>query len=70
MFYISLVIGFGCGIIGALMAFVITRNEFQKHQFHGRQLLKVSLQAAVTTFAIFLGSAIVLGYLLIRFVQR
>ncbi len=69
MIYISVVIGFGCGLIAALMAFVITRNEYQKHQFEGRRLLVVSLQAAGTTFLVFLVSAIVIGYLLIRFVN-
>ncbi len=66
--FISLIIGLGCGITAGFTAFVITRNEYQKHQFGRRRLLRVSLQAARTAFALFPASAIVPGYLLTRFV--
>ena len=68
MFYISIVIGLGCGIIASLMAFVITWNEYQRHQFERKHLLRISLQAAGTTFVVFLFSAILIGYLLLYFI--
>jgi hypothetical protein len=67
MFYISLVIGIGCGFIASLMAFVITWNEYQRHQLRVPRLIRLSLQAAVTAFIFFLAVALLFGYVLMHF---
>jgi len=70
MFGISLVIGLGSGIIAALMAFVITWNEYQRHQLRLPSLIRLSLQAAATAFVFFLSVALLFGYVLIHFILR
>ena len=63
---LNLFMAFGLvfGSLAAMMAFLITHEEYSRHHFPRRQLLKASLEAAGVSFmAIFL-LAVVIGYLL------
>jgi hypothetical protein len=51
-------------LIAALMAFLITWHEYQKHQFKGRKLFIESFRAALFAFAIFVLISIIIVYLL------
>jgi len=60
---IMLSFGIFFGLIASVMAFLITYNEYQKHQFTKKRLWKASLESAFVTFIFFLVLSIVLGYL-------
>jgi len=64
----SIVIGIAFGFIAALMAFVITWHEYEKHKLTGKRLFKEAFQAAIFTFGIFLLLSLLIGFLLVRFV--
>jgi len=68
MLVFSIVIGIIFGFLAALMAFVITWHEYEKHKFTVKRLFKESFQAGIFTFAIFLLLSILIGFLLERFV--
>jgi nucleoside recognition membrane protein YjiH len=70
MLVFSIVIGIIFGFLAALMAFVITWYEYEKHKFTGRRLFKGAFQAAVFTFVVFLLLSILIGFLLVRFVIK
>ena len=61
----SIMLAFGIifGLIASVMAFLITYNEYQRHQFTKKRLWKVSLESSIFTFIFFLILSIVLGYL-------
>jgi ribose/xylose/arabinose/galactoside ABC-type transport system permease subunit len=58
---INLVFGSIFGFLAALMAFLITYQEYYKHEFRGKKLFMISFNAAVVAFFFFLISAIILG---------
>jgi len=70
MLVFSIVIGIVFGFLAALMAFVITWHEYEKHKFTGRRLFKEAFQAAAFTFVVFLLLSILVGFLLVRFVIK
>jgi len=68
MLVFSIVIGIVFGFIAALMAFVITWHEYEKHKFTGKRLLKEAFQSAIFTFAVFLILSFIIGFVLKHFV--
>ena len=68
MLGISLAIGVVFGSVAALMAFVITWREFERHKFAGKRLFKEAFQSGIFTFVVFLLLSILVGFLLMRFV--
>ena len=67
MLVISIVLGIIFGFIAALMAFVITWHEYEKHKFAGKRLFMQAFQAAIFTFAVFLFLSLLIGFLLEHF---
>ncbi len=59
---IMLVLGTIFGIIASAMAYLITYEEYRKHQFPKQRLIKTSLQSALFTFLFFLILSLILGY--------
>ena len=70
MLAISIVLGIVFGFIAALMAFVITWHEYEKHKFAGKRLFMQSFQAAIFTFAVFLLLSLLAGFLIMRFIIK
>jgi hypothetical protein len=66
MLAFSIVIGIVFGFFAALMAFVITWHEYEKHKFTGRRLFMQAFQAAIFTFAVFLLLSLLVGFFLAR----
>lgn len=63
MYPIMFTLGIIFGFIASVMAYLITYNEYQKHQFPRSKLIKVSLESAIFTFIFFLILSVILGYL-------
>jgi len=70
MLRFSVVIGVIFGFLAALMAFVITWHEYEKHKFTGRRVFKEAFQSGIFAFAIFLLLSLLLGFLLVHFVIK
>jgi H+/Cl- antiporter ClcA len=70
MLVFSIVIGIVFGLLAALMAFVITWHEYEKHKFTGKRIFKEAFQSAIFTFAIFLLLSILTGFFLVRFIIK
>ena len=70
MLRFSVVIGVIFGFLAALMAFVITWHEYEKHKFTGRRLFKEAFHSGIFTFAIFLLLSILTGFFLVRFIIK
>jgi H+/Cl- antiporter ClcA len=68
MLVLSIVIGIIFGFFAALMAFVITWHEYEKHKFTGKRLFKEAFQAAIFTFIVFLILSFIIGFVLKYFV--
>jgi H+/Cl- antiporter ClcA len=68
MLVFTIVIGIVFGFIAALMAFVITWHEYEKHKFTGKRLFKEAFQSAIFTFAVFLILSFIIGFVLKHFV--
>ena len=68
MLVISILIGIIFGFLAALMAFVITWHEYEKHKFTGKRLFKEAFQSAIFTFAVFLILSFIIGFVLKHFV--
>lgn len=62
-FFVFLLIGVIFGAIGALMAFFITLEEYRKHFLGGNRAFKEAFRTAVVTFVVFVGLAMVVGFL-------
>ena len=69
-FLIPLFFGFFFGILAAIVAFLITYQEYQKHKFSKSRLIKMSLEAAFFTLIVFVVISLVVGYVLINFVLK
>ena len=67
MLVISIVLGIIFGFIAALMAFVITWHEYEKHKFAGKRLFMQAFQAAILAFTVFLLLSLLAGFFLERF---
>lgn len=61
-------IGATFGSLAALMAFLITWNELQKHKLPARRLAAESMRTAVFTFVLFFVLALVIGYVFTTFI--
>ena len=68
MLVFSIVIGIVFGLLAALMAFVITWHEYEKHKFTVKRLFKEAFQSAIFTFAVFLILSFIIGFILKHFV--
>jgi H+/Cl- antiporter ClcA len=68
MLVFSVVIGVIFGFLAALMAFVITWHEYEKHKFTGKRLFRQAFQAAIFTFIVFLLLSLLVGFFLAHFV--
>jgi H+/Cl- antiporter ClcA len=68
MLVFSVVIGVIFGFLAALMAFVITWHEYEKHKFTGKQLFRQAFQAAIFTFIVFLLLSLLVGFFLAHFI--
>ena len=68
MLVISILIGIIFGFLAALMAFVITWHEYEKHKFTGKRLFKEAFQSAIFTFVVFLILSFIIGFILKHFV--
>ena len=66
MFRLLLIIGSVFAFLAGLSAFLIAREEYQKHPFTHRQLLRMSFQVALTTFLFFMLLTLVGGYFISR----
>ena len=70
MLALSIVVGIVFGFIAALMAFVITWHEYEKHKLTGKRLFKEAFQSAIFTFIVFLLLSLLAGFLLARFIIK
>ncbi len=70
MFFISIFLGSAFGLFASIMAFVITWNELEKHQFERKRLVNESLQAAGFTFIFFLVLSMLAGYFITRYALK
>jgi len=68
MLVISVILGIIFGFLAALIAFVITWYEYEKHKFTGKRLFKQAFQAAIFTFVVFLFLSFIIGFVLKHFV--
>jgi len=68
MLAFSIVMGIVFGLLAALMAFVITWHEYEKHKFAGKRLFKEAFQSAIFTFVVFLLLSLLIGFFLTRFI--
>jgi H+/Cl- antiporter ClcA len=68
MLVFSIVIGIVFGFLAALMAFVITWHEYEKHKFTGKRIFKEAFQSAIFTFVVFLFLSLLIGSFLARFI--
>lgn len=62
------IIGLIFGSLAALIAFLITYNEWQKHQFKGWALWREPLMRALFTFGFFFLLSLAIGFVLTNFV--
>ena len=68
MLWLYLGIGVVFGFLAALMAFLITWNEYQNHKFRGKRLFMEALRAGLFTFVVFLLLSLLIGFILTNFV--
>jgi K+-sensing histidine kinase KdpD len=63
-FSISFIIGLFFGLLAGIMAFVITYGEYLHHFSDKKKILRHALETGFVTFAIFLGMAMLAGFIL------
>jgi len=68
MLWLYLGIGAMFGLLAALIAFLITWNEYQKHKFRGKRLFMEALRAGLFTFVVFLLLSLLIGFILTNFI--
>jgi len=61
---ITLIIGLVFSPIAAIMAFLITYNEYQRHYPTKTKPRRMALEVAIITFVFFLVLSVVIGWLL------
>jgi hypothetical protein len=61
-----LLVGISFGSLAALIAFLITYQEYRKHQFKGWRLWREALTVGVFTLVFFIGLSFFIGYVLLR----
>ena len=64
MIVLFLLFGVIFGLLGGLMAFLITWNEWQKHKFKGKKLFKESFKTGLFTFMVFVIISLIAGYVI------
>jgi len=60
--YLYGMIGLVFGFLAGCIAFFITYNEYEKHQFKGRRLWREAFGAGLFAFIFFLVLSVALGY--------
>ena len=70
MIFIFILFGGIFGFIGSMMAFVVTWNELEKHQFDRKRLIRESFQTAFITFLFFLLLSIISGYFVLHYALK
>jgi len=58
---IWVIFGSSFGLLGAIMSFLITYQEYSRHFLSKREPLKMAVEIAVVTFLLFFGLCVVLG---------
>lgn len=66
MLTFNLVVGFVFAVIGGVMAFMITYEEYAKKFVDRKKPVKIALKMAVATFAFFMALSLLLGLLFPR----
>lgn len=66
VFSLSMLISVAFGFLAALMAFMITYIEYEKHKFSRIRLWKECLKTAAFTFLVFLCLSLVAFYVLFK----
>lgn len=66
MLTFNLVVGFVFAVIGGVMAFIITYEEYAKKFVDRKKPVKIALRMAVVTFAFFMALSLLLGLLFPR----
>jgi hypothetical protein len=61
-----LLIGSGIGLLAGLIAFLITYEEYSRHDPKGTMPLRLALEAATFAFFVFLVLTVVVGFALAR----
>lgn len=61
-FGLFVILGLVFGAFAGAMAFLITYDEYSRHQFHRGRLLKSSFEAACVAFVVILGLSLVAGF--------
>jgi integral membrane sensor domain MASE1 len=60
-FELSLIVGSAFGVLAGAMAFLITFDEYRKHQMARRRLWEESLKAGAFSFVVFLLLSVAAG---------
>jgi uncharacterized protein YybS (DUF2232 family) len=68
MLWLYFGIGVIFGFLAALMAFLITWDEYRKHKFEGKRLFMEAFRAGLFTFIVFLLLSLLIGFILKNFV--
>jgi hypothetical protein len=58
---LSLILGIAFGLLGGAMSFLITFDEYRKHQMARWHLWKGALTAGAFAFAVFMGLSLAAG---------
>jgi hypothetical protein len=61
---ISLLIGFGFGLLGAIAAFIIVYDEYRRHKLGGWRLWKEALSSGVVALIFFVTLSVLFTYLI------
>ncbi|MDR3558725.1 MAG: hypothetical protein P4L61_04275 [Candidatus Pacebacteria bacterium] len=63
IYKILLLIGGIFGFLGACIAFLITLNEYKRHDIHGKSFVAESFRAAAFTFIFFIILSVVIAFI-------
>ena len=69
-FELFVIIGGSFGFLGALMAYLITYNEWVHHYQTKKEPRKMALETAVFVFIFFFLLSLIGGYILINFINK
>jgi hypothetical protein len=64
--FFVIAIGLVFGLVGALMAFLITYGEYSRHFMAKKRALKISLETAFVMLGIFITIALIVAFLLFK----
>jgi len=66
IFKLFLIIGLIFSPIAAIMAFIITYEEYRRHYTEKQKPFRIAINSAIVTFIVFMGMTILGGILLAR----